>query len=70
MPFYEYRCEACGQEFEKRMRFDQSEELPPCPHCESSRTKKKLSLFASGNTGGGSTSGSGGCGSGSSGGFT
>ena len=47
MPFYEYRCEDCGQEFEKRLRFDQSEELPPCPHCESSHTKKRLSLVTS-----------------------
>ena len=66
MPFYEYRCEDCGQEFEKRMRFDQSEEIPPCPQCESSHTKKKLSLFASGSNSGSTAASS--CGSG--GGFT
>lgn len=66
MPYYEYRCEDCGQEFEKRMRFDQSEEVPACPHCESNRTRKKLSLFASGGNSSGATASN--CGSG--GGFT
>ena len=69
MPLYEYICTDCGHEFEKRMRFDQAGERPPCPRCAGEDTRKKLSLFSSaGNASGGAVS-TGSCGSGS-GGFT
>lgn len=47
MPLYEYICADCGTDFEKMMRFDQSEEKPACPSCDSIDTHKKLSLFSS-----------------------
>ncbi len=43
MPIYEYRCKACGHEFEKIMRY--GAEHPPCPQC-SEPTDKKMSLSA------------------------
>ncbi len=43
MPIYEYRCKACGHEFEKIMRY--GAEHPPCPEC-AEPTDKKLSLSA------------------------
>lgn len=52
MPLYEYRCENCGQEFEKMLRFDQSDELPACPICQSADTHKRISVFSSRGGGG------------------
>jgi putative FmdB family regulatory protein len=46
MPYYEYRCNECGHEFEKMLRFSESDLLPACPHCSSSQTRKKLSAVA------------------------
>lgn len=46
MPFYEYRCNECGHEFEKMLRFSESDLLPDCPHCSSAQTRKKLSAVA------------------------
>jgi putative FmdB family regulatory protein len=64
MPIYEYHCQECGKEFEKRMSFAQSDEIPVCPFCESEKTNKKLSLFCatgvSGGNGGGCASCAGG----------
>ena len=47
MPVYEYICEVCGTDFEKMMRFEQSDQLPECPNCKSKETRKRLSLFSS-----------------------
>ncbi len=47
MPFYEYRCTECGAEFEKMLRFSEADQLPACPQCQSSQTRKKLSTVAS-----------------------
>jgi putative FmdB family regulatory protein len=47
MPLYEYICADCGNEFEKMMRFDQSDEKPVCPSCDSADTHKQVSLFSS-----------------------
>lgn len=46
MPLYEFYCPDCGNEFEKKMRFDQAAERPACPTCQGGNTKKKLSLFS------------------------
>lgn len=43
MPFYEYDCLACGETFEKLLRFSESDQLPVCPKCASAETQKKLS---------------------------
>lgn len=47
MPLYEYICNDCGQPFEKMMRFSEANQIPVCPTCSGSDTRKKISLFAS-----------------------
>ena len=68
MPLYEYRCNNCGDEFEKMVRFSEADQAQACPACSSRDTKKKISVFAS--PGGGSASISSGGSCGSSGGYT
>jgi putative FmdB family regulatory protein len=65
MPIYEYHCQECGKEFEKRLSFAQSDVIPVCPFCESEKTSKKLSLFCAPGVSGGSGSGCAGCAGGS-----
>ncbi|GAP08638.1 MAG TPA: zinc ribbon domain-containing protein [Anaerolinea thermolimosa] len=47
MPLYEYHCQECGADFEKMVRFSEANTNPPCPHCNSLQTSKRLSTFAS-----------------------
>ena len=69
MPLYEYRCETCGETFEKMVAFSQANGSPECPHCHGSQTRKQISTFAT--RGGSSTfSSSASCGSGGGGRFT
>jgi putative FmdB family regulatory protein len=42
MPIYEYRCNKCGEEFEKLVFGNKSVD---CPKCSSSDVKKKMSTF-------------------------
>ncbi len=59
MPLYEYRCNECGDEFEKMLRFSEADRLPACPRCASQNTQKRLSKVVSfGSTSGGSSSAS------------
>jgi len=58
MPIYEYRCEKCGHEFEKRVTFAQAAILPDCPVCKSGETAKKISMFCAPGVAGGSGSSS------------
>ena len=48
MPIYEYVCEACGQEFEKMMRFSEADLSPLCPTCGSEETHKQISRVSAG----------------------
>ncbi len=66
MPIYEYICEACGQEFEKMMRFSEADLSPLCPTCGSDDTHKQISRVASsfGGLGGGDYGSSSSCGGG------
>lgn len=50
MPIYEYVCEACGQEFEKMVRFTDVEKMPTCPACGSQETHKQISRVAAGSS--------------------
>ncbi len=43
MPIYEFRCELCGEVFEKIMKME--EDFPPCPRCGEKRVFKLPSLF-------------------------
>jgi len=44
MPIFEYRCSACGDDFELLVRSDTA---VACPECGSRKVDKKLSTFAS-----------------------
>jgi putative FmdB family regulatory protein len=57
MPLYEYRCNECGAEFEKMLRFSEADQLPTCPDCQSPQTRKKLSAVASFGSGDSGSSG-------------
>mgnify|MGYP001007373888 CR=1 FL=1 len=52
MPIYEYRCEACGQEFEKRVASASQGGDVSCPACGQPKATKKLSTFAAVTRGG------------------
>jgi putative FmdB family regulatory protein len=43
MPIFEYRCGACGQEFERLVR---TGDTPECPACQSHNLERLLSLAA------------------------
>ncbi|KAF0110410.1 MAG: hypothetical protein FD147_1670 [Chloroflexi bacterium] len=47
MPIYEYRCNECGEAFEKIVRFTEADQIPACPRCESVNTHKRISTIAS-----------------------
>jgi putative FmdB family regulatory protein len=70
MPIYEYRCNECGDLFEKMVKFSDADILPACPKCESKDTRKMLSTVASFGNSSSGTSSSSNSGCGSSGGFT
>lgn len=55
MPIYVYRCDQCGEPFEKIVSISRASERQTCPHCGSSQTQK---LIASPSA----LSGKGGCG--------
>ncbi len=52
MPMYEYECQECGDKFELRRGFSDSDEDIKCPKCGIQNVKRAMSLFAS--SGGGS----------------
>jgi putative FmdB family regulatory protein len=61
MPFYEYRCNECGEAFEKMLRFSEANLNPVCPKCKSPDTHKKISRVAAfGNATAGASNASGG----------
>lgn len=48
MATYEYRCKACGHEFEVTetiTRHEEKKRPPKCPECKSSRTRRVYSSF-------------------------
>jgi len=47
MPLYEYKCNTCGEGFEKMVRFSEANLIPTCPKCESQDIQKKISAVAS-----------------------
>ena len=53
MPIYEYACQDCGREFETLVRGGQT---PQCPACSSTALAKKLSVFATAESGAGASS--------------
>lgn len=47
MPMYEFRCDECGERFEKLVRSAGSQQEVACPSCGGTRTSKQFSTFAS-----------------------
>jgi len=43
MPIYEYRCKACGRQYEKIV-FQRNAPAPACPECGSSQSEKLISV--------------------------
>ncbi len=63
MPIYEYKCAACGSQFEKLVRA--SSPAIACPGCGGEKLEQKYSTFAAQKSeGGASPMPSGGCGAG------
>jgi putative FmdB family regulatory protein len=50
MPIYEYRCAACGREFERYVATPST--AVACPHCESRKVTRRLSLVTLKTSGG------------------
>jgi putative FmdB family regulatory protein len=48
MPIYEYRCQECGEEFEKLVRSSADADKVECPRCHQAHVKRLLSLFGLG----------------------
>jgi putative FmdB family regulatory protein len=51
MPIYEYRCQECGEKFEKLVRSFSSVPDAKCPKCGGRRVEKALSLFGTKSSG-------------------
>jgi putative FmdB family regulatory protein len=47
MPLYEYRCEACGEQFEIAQSVHARPEDTVCPHCQATKATRLMSAFAS-----------------------
>lgn len=67
MPLYEYHCQSCERDFEKRRAIKEADAQIQCPECESEEVTRKMSLFIAftkDNEGAQSLGGGGGCGCG------
>jgi len=48
MPLYEYRCKDCGEVFDKLRPVSKADDEILCPRCQSKKTERQLSTFATG----------------------
>ena len=48
MPMYEYRCNQCGETYEKLRRMEDADRNLKCPRCEADDVRRLLSVFAAG----------------------
>jgi putative FmdB family regulatory protein len=46
MPIYEYKCEACGGNYEQMRRMSEADNGMECPSCKSHEVNRQLSSFA------------------------
>ncbi|MCD6302007.1 MAG: zinc ribbon domain-containing protein [Anaerolineae bacterium] len=46
MPLYEYRCQDCGQRYDRRRAYQEADAPASCPTCNSTRSQRMLSRFA------------------------
>jgi putative FmdB family regulatory protein len=51
MPLYEYRCEKCGNRFERLRRMSDPDSDVQCPQCQSEKVERQLSTFSAGGCG-------------------
>jgi len=68
MPIYEYKCDACGEQFERIVFASDADEPVECPSCGKKKTKRLLSSFSCSSSDGLGAALTAGCGS--SGGFS
>lgn len=54
MPLYEFQCAECQDDFEELVRSSTAVAEVKCPQCGSPRVRRKVSVFASKVSGGGS----------------
>ncbi len=52
MPFYDFVCKQCSNEFTLQRKFSEMNDPAACPSCESGDTERQISLFYATNTGG------------------
>lgn len=46
MPTYAYRCQSCGESFERHQRMSaQDSDRPKCPECESTNVEQVMTSF-------------------------
>ena len=67
MPLYEYHCDTCERDFEKRRPIKEADAPIQCPECAGAEVSRKMSLFIAftkSDTGTASLGGGGGCGCG------
>lgn len=62
MPLYEYRCEACGKEFEAYKRLSEEKAEEACPTCGGRCRRRGISLFRAGGSIAGTSSEGSSCG--------
>ncbi len=46
MPLYEYQCSTCEARFDALRGMSEADDPIPCPQCESSETRRIISLFS------------------------
>ncbi len=46
MPFYEYRCEGCGHDFDRLVRSMTAKVKVTCPSCGGNKAVQRLSVFS------------------------
>lgn len=63
MPFYEFRCQECGEEFTKRVSWREKSEVA-CPRCGSKKLREILGAVGLLRSGAGASAPARGCGSG------
>lgn len=51
MPIFEYRCQICGEKFDKLVRDSTDSSEIRCPKCQSQEVKRLVSLFGMGGAG-------------------
>jgi putative FmdB family regulatory protein len=57
MPIYEYKCKECGNKFEVLYKSDEDDSALTCPKCKAKNPVRVFSVFSSGESSCGTSSG-------------